>query len=152
MTASQWDQIVCTITSIINLRTLIAGLFILLTSLVSDSNANHILLDITMFNTLFNTVPLFDGAMIFQKWKLHMMAYIMSIRDSYILQKDRLAKNFMNQDICKVVEDWDIANMKIAGNIFYVYLMQSASKYQNLEPPRRCGSCSGLSMASLMLQ
>ena len=45
------------------------------------------------------------------------MAYIISTRDSYILQKDYPAENFMDWDTCKVVEDWDIMNAKVAGNI-----------------------------------
>ena len=54
-------------------------------SLMNDSNADHILLDLTMFNTLFNAILLLNGTSTFQKWKLHMMAYIMSTGDSYIL-------------------------------------------------------------------
>ena len=45
------------------------------------------------------------------------MAYIMSTRDSYILQKDHLVKNSMDQDTCKAIEDWDIANVKVTRNI-----------------------------------
>ena len=55
---------------------------------MNDSNANHIFLDLTMSNALFNTVPLLNGVMFFQKWKSSMMAYIMSTGDSYILWKD----------------------------------------------------------------
>ena len=46
-----------------------------------------------------------------------MMAYIMSTGDSYILWKDCPAKNLTDQDICKVVEDWDIVNTKVTGSI-----------------------------------
>ena len=46
-----------------------------------------------------------------------MMAYIMSTGDSYILWKDHLAKSSTEQDTCKVVEDWDIANVKVTRNI-----------------------------------
>ena len=46
-----------------------------------------------------------------------MMVYIMSTRDSYILQKDCLTKNSMDQNTCKAIEDWDITNTKVAGNI-----------------------------------
>ena len=38
-------------------------------------------------------------------------------QDSYILQKDYLVENSMDQDTCKAVEDWDIVNTKVAGNI-----------------------------------
>ena len=41
----------------------------------------------------------------------------MSTRDSYILWKDHLAENSMDWDIYKAVEDWDIANVKVARNI-----------------------------------
>ena len=84
---------------------------------MNDFDADHILLDLTMSNILFNAVLLLDGAATFQKWKLCMMAYIISTGDSYILQKDHLTENFTDQDTCKVVEDWDIANAKVARNI-----------------------------------
>ena len=45
------------------------------------------------------------------------MAYIISMRDSYILWKDYPAENLIDQDVCKVIEDWDIVNMKVTGNI-----------------------------------
>ena len=84
---------------------------------MNNSNANHILLDLIMSNILFNAVPLLDGAATFQKWKLCMMAYIMSTRDFYILQKDYLAENSMDWNTCKVIEDWDIMNAKNIRNI-----------------------------------
>ena len=84
---------------------------------MNNSDADHILLDLIISNALFNAIPLLNGAMTFQKWKLCMMAYIMSTRNSYILQKDHLAENSMDQDICEAVKDWDIANMKVARNI-----------------------------------
>ena len=46
-----------------------------------------------------------------------MMAYIMSTRNFYILWKDHLAENSMDWDTCKVVKNWDIANMKVTRNI-----------------------------------
>ena len=46
-----------------------------------------------------------------------MMAYIMSTRDFYILWKDHLTENSIDQDTCKVVEDWDIMNAKVARNM-----------------------------------
>ena len=63
---------------------------------MNDSDADHILLDLTMSNALFNAVPLPNDAMTFQKWKPHMMVYIMSTKDSYILWKDHLVKNSMD--------------------------------------------------------
>ena len=72
---------------------------------MNDSDADHTLLDLTMSNILFNTVPLLDGAMTFQKWKLYIMAYIMSTRDSYIFQKDHLAKNSINQNTYKMIKN-----------------------------------------------
>ena len=84
---------------------------------MNDFNADHILLDLTMSNALFNAVLLLNGAMTFQKWKLCMMAYIISTRDFYILQKDCLAENSTVWDTCKVVEDWDTINAKVTGNI-----------------------------------
>ena len=45
------------------------------------------------------------------------MAYIMSIGNFYILWKDCPAKNSMDWNTCKAVEDWDIANMKVTRNI-----------------------------------
>ena len=71
-------------------------IFCFSSSLMGDFNTYHILLDLTMSNALFNAIPLLDGATTIQKWKMCIMAYIMSTRNSYILWKDCLAKNLMD--------------------------------------------------------
>ena len=56
------------------------------------------------------------------------MVYIMSTRDSYILQKDCPTENLMDWDTCKVVEDWNIVNAKVTRNIILCISSTSVSR------------------------